>query len=193
MAEKTRPTNYSSESESVFDVSSHDLESTLQQYIDEDLVETKKPSALLNPVTVIGLGVLAVCAVSVMQVFLPFETDFSDMLTFISIFGSFLVLLVGLGTFSRPKRKKKKTPKVSATADGQLDEYGLQRKKRLFLSRTNRKLAGVCGGLANYLGMDPTIVRILFIVFTFIGSGSPILAYIALSFILPKEPKQIGP
>jgi phage shock protein C len=193
MAEKTRPTDYSSESESVFDVSSRDLESTLQQYIEEDSAEVKKKDSLLNPITAIGLGVLAVCALSVIQVFLPFESDFSDMLTFISIFGSLLVLLIGLGTFSRPKRKKKKTPKMSSTSDSQLDEYGLQKKKRLFKSRTNRKISGVCGGLADYIGMDPTIVRILFIVFTFIGSGSPVLAYIVLSMILPKEPKQLGP
>lgn len=193
MAEKTRPTDYSSESESVFDVSSHDLESTLQQYIDEDSADVKKKDSLLNPITAIGLGVLAVCAVSVMQVFMPFDTDFSDALTFISIFGSLLVLLIGLGTFSRPKRKKKKPPKLAGVDSSKLDEYGLLKKKRLFKSRTNRKLAGVCGGLADYIGMDPTIVRILFIVFTFIGSGSPILAYIVLSMILPKEPKQIGP
>ncbi len=192
MAEKTRPNDYSSESESVYDVSSRDLESTLQQYIEEDAVETKKPNTLMNPVTMIGLGVLAVCAISVMQIFMPFDTDFSELLVLISVFGSFLVLLVGLGTFSRPKRKKKKTPKTISIEDGKLDEYGLLKKKRLFKSRTNRKLAGVCGGMAQYLGMDPTIVRILFVVFTFIGSGSPVLAYIVLSMILPKEPKQLG-
>ena len=55
---------------------------------------------------------------------------------------------------------------------------------RLVLDKTNKKILGVCGGLANWSGIDPMIVRIIFAVATLIGVGSPILIYILLAMIL---------
>ncbi len=46
-------------------------------------------------------------------------------------------------------------------------------------------LAGVCGGLADYLGWDSTIIRILFVVCALIGVGSPILIYLILAIVFP--------
>jgi phage shock protein C len=61
-------------------------------------------------------------------------------------------------------------------------------KKKLMRSRTNKKLMGVCGGIAEYLNLDPTLVRIAFVVGV-IGSGGPfVLGYFALAFLMPKEP-----
>jgi phage shock protein C len=61
-------------------------------------------------------------------------------------------------------------------------------KKTLTRSRTDKKLMGVCGGIAEYLNLDPTLVRIAFVV-GIIGSGGPfVLGYLALAFIMPKEP-----
>ena len=54
---------------------------------------------------------------------------------------------------------------------------------KLKKSRTDKMIAGVCGGLAEYLGWDPTIVRILFVLMTF--WGFPILAYFILAIIMP--------
>ena len=60
--------------------------------------------------------------------------------------------------------------------------------KQLTRSRTDKKLFGVCGGIAEYLSLDPTLVRIAFVVGV-IGSGGPfVLGYFALAFIMPKEP-----
>lgn len=60
-------------------------------------------------------------------------------------------------------------------------------KKKLTRSRTDKKLLGVCGGIAEYLSLDPTLVRIAFVVGV-IGSGGPfVLGYFALAFIMPKE------
>jgi phage shock protein C len=56
--------------------------------------------------------------------------------------------------------------------------------KKIALS-SNKKLAGVCGGVAEYLGIDPTIVRILWVVFTFCG-GAGLLAYIICWILFPK-------
>ncbi len=58
--------------------------------------------------------------------------------------------------------------------------------KRLHRSKTNQMLAGVCGGIAEYFNIDPTIVRIGFVLFTLAG-GSGILAYIVASIVMPAE------
>ncbi|MEP7348838.1 MAG: PspC domain-containing protein [Sphingorhabdus sp.] len=55
---------------------------------------------------------------------------------------------------------------------------------RLVLDKANKKILGVCAGLANWSGIDPLIVRLLFVAATLIGMGSPILIYIVLAMIL---------
>ncbi len=57
---------------------------------------------------------------------------------------------------------------------------------RLYRSRIDRTIAGVCGGLAKYFDIDPTIVRVLFVVSIFIGGGG-IIAYIILWIVVPEE------
>lgn len=59
--------------------------------------------------------------------------------------------------------------------------------KRLYRSRKEKMIGGVCGGLAGYFDIDPVIVRILFVVAVFMG-GSGILAYIVCWIIMPEEP-----
>lgn len=58
--------------------------------------------------------------------------------------------------------------------------------KKLYRSRSNRMIAGVCSGLAEYFNIDPTIVRVLFVVFGLTGSG--VLAYIVALLIMPEAP-----
>jgi phage shock protein C len=55
---------------------------------------------------------------------------------------------------------------------------------RLVLDKGNKKILGVCAGLANWAKMDPMVVRLIFAVATLIGFGSPILIYIVLATIL---------
>ena len=63
--------------------------------------------------------------------------------------------------------------------------------RRLYRCRHDRQLAGVAAGIAEYLGMDPTVVRILWILSVFFG-GFTILVYILLAFVMPLEPA-MGP
>jgi len=57
-------------------------------------------------------------------------------------------------------------------------------------SRKHKMIAGVCGGIAEWLGWDPTIVRILYVVVSCVSVAFPgILAYIVLWIIMPKAPK----
>jgi phage shock protein PspC (stress-responsive transcriptional regulator) len=62
--------------------------------------------------------------------------------------------------------------------------------KKLYLSTTDKKLAGVCGGIAEYFGMDSTIIRVLWIVVTVASGIFPgILAYIVCAVVIPKNPE----
>jgi phage shock protein C len=55
---------------------------------------------------------------------------------------------------------------------------------RLTLDKTNKKILGVCAGLANWSGIDAMIIRLIFAVATIVGFGSPVLIYILLAMIL---------
>jgi len=59
--------------------------------------------------------------------------------------------------------------------------------RRLYRSRRDRQLAGVAAGMAEYLEIDPTLVRILWILSVFLG-GFTILLYIILAFVIPLDP-----
>lgn len=59
-------------------------------------------------------------------------------------------------------------------------------KKRLYKIEEGKKLDGVCGGIAEYFDIDPTLVRLAWILFSaFVGSG--ILAYIIAAIVMPKK------
>lgn len=60
--------------------------------------------------------------------------------------------------------------------------------KRLYRSNTNKMLAGVCGGIAEYFNIDPTIVRLLVVALTFAGFGSGLLLYIVAAIVIPQAP-----
>jgi phage shock protein PspC (stress-responsive transcriptional regulator) len=59
--------------------------------------------------------------------------------------------------------------------------------KKLYRSRTDRKIWGVCGGLAKYFNIDPTLVRVIAIVSLFVGSLG-FWAYIVMTIVVPLEP-----
>ena len=58
--------------------------------------------------------------------------------------------------------------------------------KKLTKSAKDRQVSGVLGGLAEYFGVDSTIVRIVFIIFAFAGVGSPVFLYILLALLMPE-------
>lgn len=64
-------------------------------------------------------------------------------------------------------------------------------EKRLVRSRGNKMLAGVCGGLAEYLGVDPVIVRLAAVLLT-LWNGVGLLIYLVLALIMPQE-SEIAP
>ncbi len=61
-------------------------------------------------------------------------------------------------------------------------------EKPLRRSRNNSMLAGVCGGLAEWLGWDPTLVRVIYVVGSVLSAAFPgLLVYIVLAFLIPPE------
>ncbi|MCI8590218.1 MAG: PspC domain-containing protein [Clostridiales bacterium] len=59
--------------------------------------------------------------------------------------------------------------------------------KKLYKSSTDKKLCGVCGGIAAYFNIDSTIIRLIFVVLT-IGAFSGVLLYLIAALIMPDEP-----
>ena len=59
--------------------------------------------------------------------------------------------------------------------------------KKLYRSNTDRRLCGVCGGLAEHLDIDPVIIRLIFIFLTLFGGGG-LLIYLICAVVIPKSP-----
>lgn len=60
--------------------------------------------------------------------------------------------------------------------------------KKLYKSNKNKMICGVCGGIGEFFGIDPTLVRLGWVVFCALG-GSGILAYIIAAIIIPRNPE----
>ncbi len=62
--------------------------------------------------------------------------------------------------------------------------------KKLYRSRTDRKIWGVCGGMAKYFDIDPVIVRVIAVVSIFV-TGVSIIAYIVMAIVVPLESSEV--
>lgn len=62
-------------------------------------------------------------------------------------------------------------------------------QKRLYRSTNDRMFAGVCGGIAEYLDVDPTLVRLVFVALTLMG-GPGFIAYLVLMLVVPEQPDE---
>jgi len=60
--------------------------------------------------------------------------------------------------------------------------------KKLYLSDTDKKICGVCGGIAEYFDTDSTLVRLAWVILSLMSLGGGVLAYIAAALIIPKKP-----
>ena len=66
----------------------------------------------------------------------------------------------------------------------------MDERKRLYKSRNNKKICGVCAGIADYFNIDPSIVRVLWAVLA-LAAGTGVLAYIACAIILPEGDTEV--
>ncbi|GEM_PF-2085161 len=81
----------------------------------------------------------------------------------------------------KPKKKEKRAVKKSEPLNTKAQE-----QKKLYRSKNDKMLGGVCGGIAEYVNTDPTLIRLLVVLFTLLG-GSGILFYIAVWLVILKE------
>jgi phage shock protein PspC (stress-responsive transcriptional regulator) len=77
---------------------------------------------------------------------------------------------------------------TSTEDSSQFDSYAFSQSKKLYKSRTDKKWLGVCGGLSEYFGISSTVIRLLFAITFFAGSGTSLLVYIILGIVFDKEP-----
>lgn len=71
--------------------------------------------------------------------------------------------------------------------------WGEEMRKKLTKSRSNIVISGVLGGIGDYLNIDPTILRVIFIILTFFGAGAPAVLYFILMLVMPTERGGNGP
>ena len=61
-------------------------------------------------------------------------------------------------------------------------------EKKLYRSKSDQKVAGVCGGVAKYFGIDSTLIRLIWAL-AIVCAGAGVLAYIVCAFVIPEEPE----
>lgn len=185
----------------VFNVTEDELDETLHEYLEtiEEQDGKKKEQSFVNVATVAGGAMLVTTFLYFLQSMGLFGGP--SLNPFINIFpflGVLLVALIGFGFFTRNRKKKIKKGRKNkkdyayktADKDSKIDDYGLRVQKRLMRSSTDKKIFGVCGGIAKHFGLDPTLVRIIFAIAIFFY-GVPLAIYILLAIFMPKEPKMI--
>lgn len=64
-------------------------------------------------------------------------------------------------------------------------------EKKLYRSRTDKKISGVCAGIANYFGIDVTLLRVVVAVLALTSMFSLVIIYIVCAIIIPEEPEYI--
>ena len=206
MKTRTRPTASNHTQDSAYDdlelsaQESRDL-AYLESLSDEDLEallfdeEEKEPSGLFNLPTIAGLSLILVGVTYFLQELgVPMGFDLSTVATMLPWLAGVLIILLGFGVLSwRPKKKKKskKAKKVevpTGKAKAKVVVDSNDDRKRLRRSR-DKKIAGVCGGIAEYFNLDPTLIRIAFVIATIASGGNFIPAYFVAWFVMP-EPKK---
>lgn len=95
------------------------------------------------------------------------------------------------GKLNNALDSKSRSASSSYKASGSLDDYGYRHSKKLMKSRSDKKISGVCGGLAKYFGISSTVVRFIFAAALLMSFGTSLLIYLGLSIAMPKEPVEM--
>lgn len=111
---------------------------------------------------------------------------------FLGMIPGLMLALTGLGlilfAFFRPEVPPARFPQEES-ASGETTKTP-RSNRRLLRSRRYRQIAGICGGLAVYFDVDPTLIRLAFLGVMFISGGLALLLYLILLFVVPSEPSR---
>ena len=201
---KTRTHTPREEQERTFlydEPSSMDLEALSDEELESLLFEEEpeQKSGLFNLPTIAGLSLILVGVVYIIQelgLYDGFGFDVGTLAAMLPWLAATLIILLGFGVLSwRPRRKKKEVKRAVEVPSGKekivVEEQKSKDKKRLQRS-TDKKIAGVCGGLGEYFNIDPTLIRIAFVLGTIFTNGGFLVAYILLAFVMPKVDRDDG-
>ena len=179
------------------DVTDDDIEAFLEER------EEDKEGGFWNLPTVAGMSIISVgVAYLLQQMGLSLPLDFSALVSALPWFAGALIILLGFGVLSwTPNRKKKKEKErakkraassaAKVARESETSRDSSTSRRRLVKSKTNKKLAGVAGGLGEYFGVDPTLIRIGFVIATVFGGGFPAIpVYIVLAIIMSNADKK---
>jgi phage shock protein C len=200
MSTRTRRSTVEEQRTHLFEDHNLDLESVsddeLEQLLfEEEEVPTKGP---LNLPTMAGLSLILVgIAYILQQMGIWSPLDLSALAAMLPWLAGILIILLGFGVLSwRPRRRPRKRDRRKQAVSLDFEQSGAAKargrsgdRRKLYKSR-DRKVAGVCGGLAEYFGIDPTLMRIAFVIGTIVTQGTLVPAYIILAFVMPNPEKQ---
>lgn len=203
MAERTRNSSHTSSAD-FSHYSERDLETALNDFLKEQ--QPPEKTNLFNGASIFGFAMLFVTTLYLVQQLIPWfgPTVSDNLIHSLPLIGGILVTLTGLGFFVGNKKPKKiKKADVRAAVDSKtitldelnekykLDEYALNQNKRLIKSRSDRRIFGVCGGLAKYLGLGSFGVRLLWAIATLSFAPVMLPLYFILAVIMPSEQKSL--
>lgn len=190
------------------DVTDEDIEDFLARQEEQ----TQKPG-FLNLPTIAGLATIGVGAAYLLEQFGVFTSGFAISSILGPWLIGVLIILVGFGVLSwNPKRGSERNARRRAAERRRARQQQQQprerpasraerpreprtesttarshsSRKQFTRSQTNRKIAGVAGGIGEYFGIDPTIIRIAFVIALISSGGMAIAIYLLMAFIMPK-------
>lgn len=178
-----------------------DIESLSDEELEDFLFDDdpgEQGKGLLNLPTIAGLSIITVGIAYLFQQLgiLNGFSGLSAVAAMLPWLAGILIILLGFGVLSwRPNKKKKRAKKAIEVPSGKKKvvvepappSMRSTKKRRLERSR-DKKIAGVAGGVAEYFRIDPTLVRIAFVIGMIASSGSFLFAYLLLSFVMPAPP-----
>jgi phage shock protein C len=195
-------TDYSLEDE----VTDADIEDFLSQH-----EETEERQGFFNLPTIAGLATIGVGAAYLLERYGLLTTEFEiGNLVGPWLFGVLIILMGFVFLSWKPRRARRHAARKEAaerrarqrrertaeapprsahrasTREESLAGKTKSGRKHFAKSASNRKIAGVCGGIGEYFGIDPTIVRIAFVVALIAGQGMALPLYLVLAFAMPR-------
>lgn len=147
-------------------------------------VEQAQRNNMKTSQTVWGIILIGIGLIVLFQQF-PLFGFFSSKFWYVSwgiIFPVFLIILGGIILFKKSDWKVRRDEKGTDVGGEKVSA-----KERLTVLRNERKIAGVSAGMAYYLNIDPTIIRLLWVVGVFATGGVALLIYIILAIVLPES------
>lgn len=183
-----------------------DLEALSEEELEDLLFEEETGDTRKGPLNLPTMAGLSLILVGVAYIFQQMglwgNLNLAPLIQMLPWIAGILIILLGFGVLSwSPDKRRKKAKAAARKARKEARARGEKKSSRKDRTTTtsaprhrltktrDKKLAGVCGGIAEYFNLDPTLVRIAFVIGTIASSGVFPIAYIILAMIMPNPDK----